>query len=222
MKFTTAAFAFAAITSYAGAVELNNDNWDELTAGKTVFIKFFAPWCGHCKKMKPDWDALMETYADNEKILVADVDCTSDGGKDLCSTAGVKGYPTIKHGDPSNLQDYQGGRDKDAIVEFASKLKPLCSPANLDLCEEEDKKKIEEITAMDNGDIEKVIKEGEQKITDADELFNSEVQKLQNAYQKLQEDKEKTVQEINDSGIGMYKAVLAHKKKNPASEEKDE
>eukprot|EP00122_Pirum_gemmata_P004931 Pgem_evm1s4493 len=173
--------------------------------------------------MKPDWDTLMGEYKDNEKILVGDVDCTTDEGKDLCSQVGVKGYPTIKHGDPANLQDYQGGRDLDALKAFAAKLKPLCSPSNLDLCEDDDKKKIEEIIAMDNDDIQSKIDDGNKKSEEAEELFNSEVQKLQNTYQKLQEDKEKTLQEITDSGVGMYKAVLAYKKKNPpAAEEKDE
>jgi hypothetical protein len=172
--------------------------------------------------MKPDWDKLMEQYADNDKILVGDVDCTADDGKELCSTVGVKGYPTIKHGDPSNLQDYQGGRDFDALEKFVKGLKPLCSPANLDLCEDDQKAEIEKIMALENDEIQKTIDEGDKKVKDAETTFNDEVQKLQNSYQKLQEDKEKTIQEITDSGVGMYKAVLAFKKKNPAKEEKDE
>ena len=28
----------------AAVVELNSENFDDLTAGKVVFIKFFAPW----------------------------------------------------------------------------------------------------------------------------------------------------------------------------------
>merc|ERR1719437_321015 len=64
--------------------------------------------------MKPAWDKLMKKYADHKTILVADVDCTA-GGKDLCEDVGVQGFPTIKYGDPSNLEDYEGGRDLKAL-----------------------------------------------------------------------------------------------------------
>lgn len=60
MKFTALFVGLAAAASGANAIELTQDNFDAETAGKTVFIKFLAPWWGHCKKMKPDWDKLME------------------------------------------------------------------------------------------------------------------------------------------------------------------
>jgi hypothetical protein len=74
--------------------------------------------CGHCKKLKPDWDKLIEDFASSSTQLVADVDCTADG-KALCDANGVKGYPTLKWGDPSDLQDYQGGRSYDDLKKFA-------------------------------------------------------------------------------------------------------
>ena len=82
----------AAIAS-SQAIELTPANWDTETAGKTVFVKFFAPWCGHCKSMKPDWDKLMEEFNSSDNQLIADVDCTGDG-QPLCE--GVQGFPTLK------------------------------------------------------------------------------------------------------------------------------
>jgi hypothetical protein len=43
------------------------------------------------QKMKPDWDKLMDAFADSDSALVGDVDCTAEG-KDLCTQQGVKGY----------------------------------------------------------------------------------------------------------------------------------
>jgi len=64
-------------------------------SGKNAFVKFFAPWCGHCKGMKPAWDALAAEYEGHPNVLVADVDC--DAQKDLCNGFGVSGYPTVKY-----------------------------------------------------------------------------------------------------------------------------
>ena len=72
--------------------------------------------------MKPDWDKLISQFKDSSSVLIADVDCTA-GGKSLCDEVGVKGYPTIKHGDPNNLEDYKGGRDFSALEKFAKGLK---------------------------------------------------------------------------------------------------
>merc|ERR1719359_2601502 len=142
--------------------------------------------------MKPAWDKLMKKYADHESTLVADVDCTT-GGKALCDRVGVRGYPTIKHGDPNNLEDYKGGRDFAALEKFAKGLKPVCSPAKMDLCEPEMKEKILELQKLSADDLDKQIKEKEAEIEKAEKFFTDEVDKLQKQYQKLQEDKEATV-----------------------------
>jgi len=75
------------------------------------------------------------------------VDCTAEG-KTLCSKFGVRGYPTVKYGDPDDLKDYRGGRDFDSLKKFAdSNLGPQCGPKHLDLCDEEKKAKFEKYMA---------------------------------------------------------------------------
>ena len=54
-----------------GALELTTATWDAETSGKTVFVKFYAPWCGHCKKMKPDWDKLMEQWNSGDRAATS-------------------------------------------------------------------------------------------------------------------------------------------------------
>merc|ERR1711861_120041 len=130
-----------------------------------------------------DWDKLIKAFKDDETKLVADVDCTA-AGKPLCDQVGVRGYPTIKHGDPNNLEGYKGGRDFAALEKFAKGLKPVCSPAKMDLCEPEMKEKILELQKLSAADLDAQIKEKEAEIEKAEKFFTDEVDKLQKAYQK--------------------------------------
>jgi len=201
---------FLGLTASASAIELTPDNWDTETAGKTVLLKFFAPWCGHCKKLKPDWDKLMDAFAGSATQLVADVDCTTEG-KPLCDANGVKGYPSLKWGDPSDLQDYQGGRDYDTLEKFAKEsLKPVCSPTNVDLCDDEKKADIEKYSKMSSSDLTAAIVEEEKKLEDAESEFKAEVQKLQDKYSALNTAKEETIAAVKASGLGLMKAVQAN------------
>lgn len=205
MKKSALFLALAA--SSASAIELSPANWEAETAGKSVFLKFFAPWCGHCKKLKPDWDKLMGEV-NSATQLVGDVDCTADG-KPLCDENGVKGYPTLKWGDPSDLQDYQGGRSFEDLKKFAEEnLKPLCSVKNIDLCDDEKKAEIEKYLAMDADALATAVAAEEKKIADAEEKFKSEVSKLQDTYQKLNEEKDAVVAGVKASGLGLMKSVM--------------
>jgi len=170
--------------------------------------------------MKPAWDKLMKDFSSSKTALVADVDCTA-AGKPLCDSNGVQGFPTIKYGDPNALEKYEGGRDYDTLKKFADEnLKPLCSPANQDLCEEDQLAELKTYLDMSFADLETSIKEGEKKIQDAEDTFKTELQKLQNAYQKLMKDKENTIAEVKKSGLGTQKSVLAFRKSK--GDEKDE
>lgn len=103
--------------------------------------------------MKPAWDKLMDTFKNSEIALVADVDCTADG-KDLCTTHGIRGYPTIKYGTADELKDYTGGRDFDELKKFADdNLGPICGPANVNVCDEETRGKLERFLAMSSEEI---------------------------------------------------------------------
>merc|ERR1712048_1224691 len=154
-----------------------------------------------------------ESFKGHPTALVADVDCTA-AGKPLCDANGVRGYPTIKYGEPSDLQDYQGGRDYDALKKFADEnLKPMCSPTNIDLCDDDKKKEINDLMALSAEDLDSAIAEKTKLLEEAEETFKSEVQKLQDKYQSLMADKEKAEEEVKNSGLGMMKAVKAAKAK---------
>merc|ERR1712003_100494 len=99
----------------------------------------------------------MKNYKDHASALVADVDCTA-AGKPLCDSNGVRGFPTIKYGDPGALEDYKGGRDYAALKKFADEnLKPMCSPSNLDLCDDDKKQEIEDMMELSVEDLNSQI-----------------------------------------------------------------
>jgi len=202
----------------ANAIELTPDTFDAVTDGKTVFIKFFAPWCGHCKALKPDWDKLIEDFADSPNQLVADVDCTGEG-EQLCDDFGIEGFPTLKWGDPSDLQDYNGGRSYDDLKAFADEnLKPLCSVANIDLCDNDKKAEIKKYQRMTLTALEDEVQKEEQKIEEALKSFEEEVEKLQSKYESLNAEKEQQIAAVKNGGLGLMKSVI----KNMSAEKKDE
>merc|ERR1712070_111778 len=109
-----------------------------------------------------------------------DVDCTA-AGKDLCEKHDVRGYPTIKHGDPGNLEKYEGGRSYDDFKKFADEnLGPSCGPDHLDLCKEEDKALLEKFIAMPMEELDKLIADVDAKIEAIDKKSTAAQTKLLN------------------------------------------
>lgn len=91
---------------------------DEVKHGSDLWlVMFFAPWCGHCVKAKPEVSQAAETMAG--RVRVGAIDCTRDQA--LCGQAGVQGYPTFKFYHDGRSEDYQGGRDAPAFIEFLTK-----------------------------------------------------------------------------------------------------
>merc|ERR1712113_1340914 len=156
-------------------------------------------------------------FKDHKSTLIADVDCTA-GGKALCEQVVVRGYPTFKHGDPSDLQDYKGGRSYADLKKFADGLGPTCSPANLDLCDDKAKKQLEEFKALGAAKREAMIKEKEAEIEKLEADFKSFVDGLQKQYTENNEKKDKDIAAIKDAGLGRLKAVHAYEKKKDKSE----
>jgi hypothetical protein len=155
--------------------------------------------------MAPDWEKLGSEWEGNAVGLIAEVDCTTEG-KPLCDANGVKGFPSLKYGDPNNLEDYQGGRTYDALAEFAKEnLKPVCSPSNIDLCDEDKKAQIETLMAKSSDDLAAAIVEEEKKLEAAEDDFKASVEELQSTYQKLMETKDAKLAEVKDAGLGLMK-----------------
>lgn len=217
MKFSIALLA-AGLAS-ASATTLSADNWDSLTEGKTIFVKFFAPWCGHCKKLKPDWDKLMTAFEGHASALVGDCDCTGDC-KPMCDANAVQGFPTLKFGSPEALEAYEGGRTFAELKKFSDEnLKPVCSPANIDLCDEEKTAEIKKYQAMSAEELENTINAGVSAIEAAEAAFKEGVKGLQSQYEAMKEAQDVAVSEVKNGGLGMMKAVKAFAAKGGAKAE---
>jgi len=161
--------------------------------------------------MASDWEKLADDFAGSATALVAEVDCTAEG-KPLCDANEVQGFPTLKFGDPSGLEKYEGSRSYDDLKKFADEnLKPMCSPKNIDLCDDEKKAEITKLTGMVGAELDKLIEENEASITQAEETFKSELQKLQNRYEELMKEKDDKQAAVKNSGLGLMKAVKAAK-----------
>ena len=102
-------------STFDAAVYNSKDIW---------LVEFYAPWCGHCKALEPEWNQAAAKL--KGKVKFAKVDATEE--QRLASEFGVRGYPTIKYFDygagktKNSAKDYQGAREAGALVQFASDL----------------------------------------------------------------------------------------------------
>ncbi|XP_032125241.1 protein disulfide-isomerase A2 isoform X4 [Sapajus apella] len=84
---------------------------------KNVFVKFYAPWCTHCKEMAPAWEALAEKYKDHEDIIIAELDATANE----LDAFTVHGFPTLKYfpaGPGRKVIEYKSSRDLETLSKF--------------------------------------------------------------------------------------------------------
>mmetsp|Transcript_11069 Transcript_11069/g.25155 ORF Transcript_11069/g.25155 Transcript_11069/m.25155 type:complete len:251 (-) Transcript_11069:192-944(-) len=165
--------------------------------------------------MKPAWDQLMTEFEGADGALVADVDCTAEG-ESLCQRQGVRGYPTIKWGDPANLQDYDGPREFDGLSAFAkANLGPVCGPGHLDLCDAEKRKVVEAFMAMDSEELARKAEDEEAKAQqakkEAEEIFAAETKAVQEKVQQLTKEKEERVAAAKSADLAFMRSVLTNR-----------
>jgi len=101
-------------------VVLTDDNFDGIVkdSNKNVLVEFYAPWCGHCKKLVPDYEKLAGIFQSESDVVIAKLDATEE--KKKAEEFKVTGYPTLKWFPKDNKdgESYDGGRTLADFVEF--------------------------------------------------------------------------------------------------------
>ncbi|CAF0851010.1 unnamed protein product [Adineta steineri] len=87
--------------------ELTSDNFVQRISKNFAFVVFYAPWCKHCKVLKPIFQELAQQMINTEGLLFATVDCTTQ--KNLCAEHAIRGYPSLIW--------FHNGVEKDRYIE---------------------------------------------------------------------------------------------------------
>ncbi|XP_046434463.1 protein disulfide-isomerase A3 [Neodiprion pinetum] len=128
--------ALGAFAAEEDVLELTDDDFShELERHENSLVMFYAPWCGHCKRLKPEYAKAAELLKGNDPpITLAKVDCT-EAGKTTCNKYSVSGYPTLKVFSKNEMVgDYNGPREAPGI---AKHMKAQVGPASKELTGED-------------------------------------------------------------------------------------
>ncbi|GMH00329.1 hypothetical protein Nepgr_002168 [Nepenthes gracilis] len=130
LAFVSAILYYSFLTSISAdqiaidgrVIELDESNFDSaISSFDYLLVDFYAPWCGHCKKLSPELDAAAPVLAGlKEPIVIAKVN--ADKYTRLASKYDIDGYPTLKifmHGVPT---DYYGPRKAELLIRFLKKF----------------------------------------------------------------------------------------------------
>ena len=125
LKMILLVYCFLALSLTAvnatDVITLDSSNFEATTqaaSGATTgdwLIKFYAPWCGHCKKMQPEFEETARAL--KHEVNVAEVDVTQN--RQLGSRFDIKGFPTLLFLRQGKVIKYQGARTATAMTEFA-------------------------------------------------------------------------------------------------------
>jgi hypothetical protein len=140
--------------------------------------------------MKPAWDQLAEEYKESRDYLIVDVNCDLKGHKSFCSQNGAKGFPTLKYGDPGNLEKYEGRRDFDSLkMHVENVMAPICSPFNEGNCDEDQKALMKTYASMSVKSLDADIETAKEDIKKAHKEKKQAIKTLENDFAAYHKEK---------------------------------
>lgn len=112
-------FAFQYFVKASDVLNLNEASFKQIIQQSGLFlVEFFAPWCGHCKALAPEYEEAA-TLLKDKGITLIQIDCTVETR--LCEKYDVTGYPTLKIFRDGKHEPYEGPRKSNSIVSFMIK-----------------------------------------------------------------------------------------------------
>lgn len=116
---------------YLWCVRYDADNFDAfISSQEYTIVEFYAPWCGHCKSLAPEWAAAAaKTRRLSPATILAKVD--ADAHRQLAEKYDVSGYPTIKIFKGGKAEEYDGPREAKGIVSFVKKALGITGAGSL-------------------------------------------------------------------------------------------
>jgi len=139
MKVAFFIFATVALALGSAVLDLDKDTFDQaIKDHPLIMVEFFAPWCGHCKRLEPEYEKAAEEL--KGVATMAKVNADAEINRPLASTYGIRGFPTLKIFRNGSFQptDYNGERSASAMVSF---MKRQALPAISALTTSEDVEK---------------------------------------------------------------------------------
>ncbi|CAE7676939.1 prtp, partial [Symbiodinium sp. KB8] len=129
------------------AVGMGGDAVSEaLLGGRSAFVRFYAPWCGHSQAMQPAWQQLAKAYQSSGDIVISDVDCTAAENEELCRDQSIESYPTLKYFNVETGhagRTYADARDYESLRRVAERVMMRCVPSTKQDCDARQKAYIE-------------------------------------------------------------------------------
>lgn len=131
VSFFSCHFLFSVFTHWQYVVNLTAENFDDLvTNSSSWLLDFYAPWCGHCKKLAPQFAAAAQAMVDT-KLAFGKVDCTTETA--LAKRFGIKSYPTLKVWREGLVRNFRHARTAEGMIEFGRSVTgPALIPTDIE------------------------------------------------------------------------------------------
>ncbi|KAJ4819079.1 Protein disulfide-isomerase [Rhynchospora pubera] len=134
LVFSASAEEATDATEDSKVLTLDASNFDDaISKNPFIVVEFYAPWCGHCQRLAPEYEKAASVLASHDPpVVLAKVDANEEKNRELASKYDVKGFPTLKiiRNQGASVQEYKGPREADGIVEY---LKKQVGPASMEV-----------------------------------------------------------------------------------------